>query len=126
MLLYTAPDGTVAPITAKKLIVSPKLKGLADRILHSTQMAGTTNNDKNSISNIELVVIPQLGSSDYWFLAGEGYEETLKLLFRVKPQMVAPETVYSTGDWKYKVRARYVLGIGYQAYVHGSKGTNAA
>ncbi len=126
MLLYVAPDGTVAPIVAKKLVVSPKNKGLADRILHSSLMAGTANNDKNSISNIELVVVPQLGASDYWFLMGEGYEETLKLMFRVKPTMVAPEAVYSTGDWKYKVRTRYTLGIGYQAYVHGSKGTNAA
>lgn len=126
MLLYEAADGTVAPIIAKKLVVSPKLKGLAERILYSTLSQGTANNDKNTISNIELVVVPQLGSSDYWFLLGENYEETLKMLFRITPTMVSPDQVYSTGDWKYKVRTRYVLGIGFQAYVRGSKGTNAA
>lgn len=126
MLTYVAPDETVAPITAKKLVVSPKLKGLAERILYSTLAQGTANNDKNTISSIELVVVPQLGQSDYWFLLGENYEETLKLMFRVAPTMVAPDQVYNTWDWKYKVRTRYTLGIGYQAYVRGSKGTNAA
>ena len=125
MLLYTAADGTVAPIQAKKLVVSPKLKGLAERILYSTLSQGTANNDKNTISDIELIVVPQLGNSDMWFLLWEWYEETLKMLFRVKPQMVAPDAVYSTWDWKYKVRTRYVLGIGYQAYVRGSNGTNS-
>lgn len=125
MLLHTAPDWTVAPITAKKLVVSPKLKGLAERILYSTLSQGTANNDKNTISNIELIVVPQLGSSDMWFLLWEWYEETLKMLFRVKPTMVAPDAVYTTWDWKYKVRTRYVLGIGYQAYVHCSNWTNA-
>jgi hypothetical protein len=69
MLLSVAPDNTVAPIIAKKLIVSPKNKGKAERILYSTLMQGTANNDKNTIPNIELVVVPQMGSSDYWFLA---------------------------------------------------------
>jgi len=125
MLLYTAADWTVAPIQAKKLVVSPKLKWLAERILYSTLSQWTANNDKNTISGIELVVVPQLWSSDMWFLLWEWYEETLKMLFRVKPQMVAPDAVYSTWDWKYKVRTRYVIGIWYQAYVRGSNGTNA-
>jgi hypothetical protein len=68
MLLYTAADGTVAPIQTKKLVVSPKLKGLAERILYSTLSQGTANNDKNTISGIELIVVPQLGNSDMWFL----------------------------------------------------------
>lgn len=125
MLLHIAPDGTVAPIIAKKLVVSPKLKGLAERILYSTWFQGTANNDKNTISNIELIVVPQLWDSTSWFLLGEDYEETLKMMFRIIPTMVAPDAVYNTGDWKYKVRTRYVIGIGYQAYVHCSNGTNA-
>lgn len=53
------------------LIVPPQLEMLADRVVNSTNLPGSADNDRNSIKarrNIEIVVNPLLTDTNAWFL----------------------------------------------------------
>ncbi len=59
------------------LIVPPALEMLADRVINSTNLPGSADNDRNSIKarrNIEIVVNPLLTDSRAWFLLAKNKE----------------------------------------------------
>ena len=59
------------------LVVPPQLEMLADRIVNSTGLPGSADNDRNSIKarrNIEIVVNPLLTSATAWFLLAKNKE----------------------------------------------------
>ena len=59
------------------LVVPPALEMLADRIVNSTGLPGSADNDRNSIKarrNIEIVVNPLLTSTTAWFLLAKNKE----------------------------------------------------
>ena len=59
------------------LLVPPQLEMLADRIVNSTNLPGSADNDRNSIKarrNIEIIVNPLLTDTDAWFLLSKNKE----------------------------------------------------
>ena len=59
------------------LIVPPQLEMLADRVVNSTALPGSADNDRNSLKvrrNIEIVVNPLLTSATAWFLLSKNKE----------------------------------------------------
>jgi len=134
-LKHTDPNGIMRPIRYDTLIISPDLADLADRILYSTLLPGTANNDinalKGKISNV--VIWPRLATaadstdgSSYWYLAdSSGLKESLKCLFAERPSLDAPNEVYSNKNWEYSIDFFYALGRGFPAYVAGSDGTGS-
>jgi hypothetical protein len=59
------------------LIVPPQLEMLADRVVNSTGLPGSADNDRNSIKarrNIDIIVNPLLTSATAWFLLAKNKE----------------------------------------------------
>lgn len=104
----------VAPMKGLKLLVHPANEFLAYRIVNSSGMPGTSNNDKNPINalrKIEIVVNPHLSDSDAWFLiVGEKSMHGLTSYVRIPVRQVPPATDPYTGNRIYKVRFRQSWG----------------
>lgn len=54
------------------LIVPPGLQYTALGLLESANVAGTANNDKNTLPRLEVIVHPYLSDSDAWYLCTKG------------------------------------------------------
>lgn len=115
------------------LIVAPDNEDLAERILYSTQISGSANNDMNSLKGKvrTLIVWDRLGQSSagtdtgaYWFMANSmNAGETLKALFAERPELDAPHDVYESKNWEYTTDFFWTVGLGFAPYVRGSRGT---
>ena len=124
----------VAPVEIDTLLVGPELVDLAERIVNSTKIQGSANNDTNgSIGRIKIVQWSRLAASGqgldadaYWFMYDSSMVgETLMALFSQKPQFYAPEEQNRSKNWDYTIDTYFVLGNGWPAYLYGSKGTNS-
>ena len=79
--------GDMLGLTSRWLIVPPSLKLLAQRIVRSTKLQGTTNNDYNPFADLEVLVVPWLtdtGSTttaDWYLAADPSQTETFQLDF---------------------------------------------
>jgi len=130
-LKHKDPNNLVRPITYDTLIVGPELEDAADRLINSQYLPGSANNDKNPLmGKVKVVVWPRLAlaadatdADGYWFLAdSQGLNETLQCLFAERPSLDAPDQVYLNKNWDYSLDFFYTIGLGYQAYIAGSKG----
>jgi hypothetical protein len=117
------------------LVVAPSNEDLAERILLSTSMSGTANNDinplKGKIKNI--IVWERLetrsdgtDTSAYWFMYDSAQVgETLNCLFAERPSLDAPDQVYSNKNWDYSCDFFFTVGLGYPAYIFGSNASGS-
>jgi len=129
-LLLKDPNGIIRPVNLDTLIVAPSNEDLAERILYSTQLPGTANNDINPLKGKikNLIVWERLetrsdstDTSAYWFMMDSSkVGETLNCLFSERPSLDAPEEVYENKNWGYSCDFFYALGLGYPAYIFGS------
>lgn len=104
----------VAPISGLTLLVPPALEFKAHRIVMSTQLPGSADNDTNPIKalrQIKVVVNPHLSDTDAWFLiAANKSMHGLTSYVRVPIRQVPPMTDPYTGSRIYKVRFRQSWG----------------
>jgi len=133
-LKFKDPNGIVRPVNYDTLIISPDLEDLAERIIYSSSIPGSANNDINPLKGkiTKVIVWPRLATAgdgtsfvNQWFLAESSkLGETLKCLFAERPSLDAPEEVYENKNWKYSIDFYYTIGRGYPAYIAGSQGDN--
>lgn len=131
---YKDANGQTRPVTLDTLIVAPENEDLAERIVYSSQINGSMNNDTNTLKGKikKIIVWPRLSTdsagtdkSAYWFLAdSRNVGETLMALFAERPALDAPSEVYDNKNWEYSCDFFYSLGIGHPAYIYGSTGAN--
>lgn len=123
--------GNLIQMKATKLIIPPALEDEARRILHSTQVNGTNDNDTNEYlrsAGLEIVVMDYLGeeaggSDTMWFLQ-DGSRHELNFFWRVKPEFKNEED-FDTFVAKYRGYMRYSYGFSDWRGMVGSKGTPA-
>lgn len=100
----------VAPINDWILLVPPAQEMLADRLINSTGLPGTNDNDRNSIKarrNITIVVNPHLTDLDAWFLLAKNKSlHGLVNIDRLGITMAPAMQDAKTGNRVYKVRFR--------------------
>lgn len=117
----------VAPIMNFQLLVPPDLEFLAERIVNSSGLPGSADNDLNPIKSrrkIEIVVNPLFSDTDAWFLVAaskrqHGVTSYTRVPITKVPQMTDPYT----GNLIVKIRFRRSWG----AYVwQGTYGTTGA
>ena len=122
------------PVNLDTLIVSPKNEDLAMRIIGSSELPGSANNDINPLrGKMKLIVWPRLDSnsagtdtSAYWFLADSSkVKETLQIAFAERPSLDAPDVVYINKNWDYTSDFYFTTGTGYMVYLRGSTGTGS-
>jgi hypothetical protein len=132
-MVHQDPNGIVRPVRLDTLLVTPTNEDLAERIVLSSQMSGTGNNDTNPLrGKVSIQVWERLETtgqaaarSAYWFMYDSSkVKESLKALFAERPELDAPEQVYKNKNWDYSVDFYYTLGRGYPAFVWGSQGDN--
>lgn len=115
-----------APITSWKLIVPPSLEFLADRLINSTGLPGSTDNDRNPIKarrTWDIIVNPRLTDSDAWFLlAGNKSQHGLTFYRRVPITLEPSTTDARTGNKIFKVRHRFSVGAWMWQGTYGSPG----
>lgn len=109
------------------LYVPPALEMLADRIVNSTQLPGTAENDRNSIKarrNIKIVVNPLLTDVTAWFLvASSKKSHGCKAYERVPIEQLEPSTDDRTKSRLYSLRFRYSFFWEEAQNVYGSAGS---
>lgn len=100
------------PPTEYKLVVPAQSEFIAHRVVASTGLPGSADNDVNPVKarrQITIVVNPFLTDTDSWYLvpASDARHE-LVCLQRIPITMVPPDTDPRTGNRLYKLRARKV------------------
>lgn len=130
---FQDPNGIIRPINLNTLIVSATNEDLAERIVFSSGVQGTPNVDSNPLKGKinQIIVWPRLdvrtGGTDtdaYWFMCDSSkVGESLKSKFAERPSLDAPEEVYENKTWEYSIDYFYTTGLGYPAYIRGSRGT---
>lgn len=131
---FTDPEGIARPVNLDTLIVGPGNEDLAERIIFSTNLPGSSNNDNNPLKGKinRFLVWDRLDTrsdatdtSAYWFLADSAnVSESLKSKFAERPTLDAPEQVYANKNWEYTTDFFYTIGRGWPAYLYGSTGAN--
>jgi hypothetical protein len=114
-------------VTDLNLIVPPQLEMLADRIVNSTNLPGSADNDRNSIKSrrsINIVVNKLLTDPDAWFLtAANKNMHGLRCFERVPITQEEPMTDARTKNRLYTVRFR---ASWYALFPQNSWGTSGA
>lgn len=133
-LKFSDPNGIIRPVNLDTLVIPPDLEDLAERIIYSSSLPGSANNDINPLKGkiTKIVVWPRVATSGAgtdcsarWYLADSSkLSETLRCLFAERPSLDAPEEVYENKNWKYSIDFYYTIGRGYPAYIYGSEGDN--
>ena len=125
---FTDDRGLTISVQADKLLVPSELVFVADRILNSQGRPGSADNDLNAVKNTGVLsggytVNHYLTDPDGWFLLtsvtqqGEGLK-----LFERSPLETSMEPDFTTGNIRYKARARYSFGWSDFRGIYGSQG----
>lgn len=117
----------VAPITSFKLIVPPGNQMLAARLLQSSGLPGSAENDINPVKalrQIDLVVNPLITDTDSWYLVAankrmHGLTSYVRVPTKMAPRMQDP----FTGNFIYKIRFRQSWGAWMWQGTFGSVGS---
>ena len=117
----------VAPITSFKLIVPPGNQMLAARLLQSSGLPGSAENDINPVKalrQIDLVVNPLITDTDAWYLVAankrmHGLTSYVRVPTKMAPRMQDP----FTGNFIYKIRFRQSWGAWMWQGCFGSVGS---
>ena len=123
--------GNLIQMKATKLIVPPALEDTAIRLLKSTHLPGSQDNDTNAYlkDRMEIVVMDYLGktaggSDKVWFLQ-DGSRHELNFFWRVKPEFKSEED-FDTFVAKYRGYMRYSFGFSDWRGMVGSTGGDGA
>lgn len=131
-------DGRLAPVMPDTIITgrhAPTVHTVR-RILNSTNLAGSTDNDANTFKNeykhlivpfIDLTAGTEARSSSkvrFCFLAALGNKDTNGFRMEVSEDvnLVAPEQVLESSAWQFLTRALYDYGTTSAAFIAGTKG----
>ena len=108
------------------LYVPPQLEMVADRIVNSTGMPGSADNDRNSIRSrrdIEIIVNPLLTDPNAWFLVSKNKEmHGIKAYERVPITQESPTTDPRTRSRLYPIRFRYSFYVDTAQNAWGTSG----
>lgn len=117
----------VAPIDAFQLVVPPGNEMLAERLVSSSGLPGTAENDINPVKRrkrLEIIVNPLITDTDAWYLIAankrlHGLTSYVRVPVKMAPRMPDP----FTGNLIYKIRFRQSWGAWMWQGTFGSVGS---
>ena len=120
--------GNLIQFKATRLIIPPALEDTARRLLHSTLIPGSANNDTNEFlksQGLQIVIMDYLsaaagGSDTAWYLQ-DGARHELNFFWRIRPEFKWEET-FDDFMSKYRGYMRYSYGISDWRGLIGSTG----
>lgn len=114
------------PVNKWILYVPPSLEFLADRLLNSVGLPGSSDNDRNPIKSRrswELIVNPRLTDNDAWFLVASDKGAHALTFYRRVPITLEPMAIDpNTKDRIFTVRHRFSVGAWDYVGTYGSPG----
>jgi len=113
------------PIQSLILYIPPALEFLADRLVNSAGLPGSSDNDKNPLKRRtwEIVVNPRLTDTDAWFLvAASKGQHGLTFYRRVPISMEPMDKDPRTGNRIFKIRHRFSVGAWTWVGTYGTAG----
>lgn len=115
-----------APVMNWILYIPPALEFLADRLINSTLLPGSGDNDRNSVGQRrtwKIVVNPRLTDSDAWFLVAGNKSAHGMTFYRRTPISLEPTVIDPrTSNRLVKVRHRFSIGAWTWVGTFGSPG----
>jgi hypothetical protein len=122
---WTDDRGKLINVRVRKMVVPSELEWTATRLLESSLRVGTADNDVNAIKMNSSVpegytINRYLTDTDAWFLQTD-VAEGFKYFNRV-PESQDEDGDFDTGNFRYKVRARYAFGVSDYLSSYGSPG----
>jgi hypothetical protein len=115
-----------APVTSLQLIVPPALEFLADRLLNSTGLPGSADNDRNPIKSRrswKLIINPRLSDADAWFVADADKGGHGLCFYRRVPISTVPLAIDPRTDNRIlKIRHRFSVGAWTWVGTYGTSG----
>lgn len=115
-----------APVTSWILYVPPALEFLAHRLVKSSGLPGSADNDVNPIKDRrtwQVLVNPHLSDADAWFLVAANKSQHALTFYRRVPISMEPMAIDPrTGNRIFKCRHRFSLGAWNWNGVYGSAG----
>lgn len=117
----------VAPIEAFYLVVPPGNEMLAERLVSSSGLPGTAENDVNPVKRrkrLEIIVNPLITDTDSWYLIAQnkrmhGLTSYVRTPVKMAPRLQDP----FTGNFIYKIRFRQSWGAWMWQGTFGSVGS---
>lgn len=113
------------PIQSLILYIPPALEFLADRLVNSAGLPGSSDNDKNPLKRRtwEIVVNPRLSDNDAWFLVAASKAQHALTFYRRVPISMEPMTIDPrTGNRIFKIRHRFSVGAWHWVGTYGTQG----
>ena len=115
-----------APIQGYILYVPPALEMIAHRLINSTGLPGSADNDVNPIKalrNWTIVVNPRLSDSDAWFIVAKNKSQHGLTFYRRVPITLEPmDKDARSGNRIIKVRHRFSMGAWNWVGTYGTAG----
>jgi len=117
--------GIKVNVQARKLIIPPQLKFVAERVLKTPGRVGTSDNDINAMKQMGMLpdgytVNHYLTDTDAFFIKTDA-PNGLKHFVR-SPMSTGMEGDFETGNVRYKARERYSFGFSDWRGIYGSPG----
>jgi hypothetical protein len=113
------------PVQSLVLYVPPALEFMAYRLVHSINLPGSADNDKNPIKSRswDVIVNPRLTDADAWFIVPASKSQHMGTFYRRVPISMEPMAIDPrTGNRIFKIRHRFSVGFwGWQG-VFGTAG----
>ena len=114
------------PVTSWILYIPPQLEFLADRLLNSVGLPGSSDNDRNPIKSRrswEIIVNPRLTDTDAWFLVAASKSNHGLTFYRRVPISMEPMAIDPrTGNRIFKTRHRFSVGAWTWVGTYGTAG----
>lgn len=115
-----------APVNNWTLYIPPSLEFLADRLINSAGLPGSSDNDRNPLKarrTWDIVVNPRLSDADAWFLVAGSKSQHGLTFYRRTPINMEPMSIDArTGNRIFKVRHRFSVGAWTWVGTYGSAG----
>ena len=115
-----------APINSWTLYIPPSYEFLAHRLVESTGLPSSADNDVNPLKarrSWDIVVNPRLTDTDAWFLVAGNKSQHGMTFYRRTPIEMAPMAIDPrTGNRIFKVRHRFSVGAWTWVGLYGSAG----
>ena len=115
-----------APVTNWILYVPPALEFLADRLVNSTGLPGSAENDRNPLKSRrswEIIVNPRLTDNDAWFLVAGNKSAHGLTFYRRTPISMDPMAIDPrTSNRIFKIRHRFSVGAWTWVGTYGTAG----
>lgn len=123
---WTDERGLLLAAKPRKLVIPAAYQFVATRILQSDLRVGTADNDTNAIKKMGAIpggftVNHYLTDTNAWFLLTD-IPNGMKCFDRV-PLKTAMDVDFSTGNSRFKARARYSFGVSDYCGIYGSPGS---